>query len=324
VDAASAITSEGFATLQQTALEKQISIYPARAFYPSSLGHPCDRAIVWRFTRWERQAKHDAVLQSIFNEGRHHQPSIYQALETMGFELVRESDRPRQYKTGAGTISGRPDGKIMAFRGEKYWPPLILEAKTMSGYQWDQVKTIEDLRRASSHWTRSYFAQGQLYCFLEDTPFGVFILKSKQTGMLKCLPYELDYAFAEQLLQRVERLQPMVDQGVDPEPIPFDPSICGGCGFRAQCYPPRDFGPGLRVIEEPALLEDLEEIHRLEEAADRHGQLTKSVKERLKAMVGTQGEALIGPWSATLKQVHKASYVVKEHDETHVKLHRSE
>ena len=65
MDAAAAITKDGFALLQDTALQKQISVFPARAFYPSSLGHPCDRAIVWRFLKWNLQSKHGTVLQSI-------------------------------------------------------------------------------------------------------------------------------------------------------------------------------------------------------------------------------------------------------------------
>src|SRR4030067_2916519 len=105
----------------------------------------------------------------------------------------------------------------------------------MSGSEWDRVESVEDLRHAGSHWTRSYYAQGQLYCFLEDAPFGVFVLKSKQTGILKWIPYELDYAYAEGLLQRVERLQPLVDAGVDPDPIAYDHGVCGGGGFRWQC-----------------------------------------------------------------------------------------
>lgn len=294
MDAAAAITQAGFSVLQETALEKQISIFPARSFYPSSLGHPCERFVVWKFLKWQQQTKHGTVLQSIFNEGRHHQPSIYQALETIGFELVRESDRPRQYKVGGAIISGRPDGKITAFRGEKYRPALILEAKSMSGYQWDQVETIEDLKQAKSHWTRSYYAQGQLYCFLEDVPFGVFVLKSKQTGMLKCLPYELDFAYAEGLLKRVERLQPMIEQGVDPDPIPYDAGVCGGCGFLGLCYPARDFGAGASMLDDPALIEELEAIEQLKPSSQEYERRWKALRARFKREGVTS--AIAGPF----------------------------
>jgi hypothetical protein len=279
---------------------------------------------VWRATRSQSQELHGHVLQSIFDQGNELQPIIQRRLEALGFTVQGEGDRPRQYRIAGSVISGRPDGKLIAYKGQKYRPAPVAEFKSMSSWQFERTRTLDDLRKSPSHWTRNYYAQGMLYAYLEDLPAGVFVLMDKTIGMLRLLPFELDYAYVESLLQRVERLQPMVDQHVDPDPIPYDPSVCGGCGFKGQCYPPRDFGPGLRVIEEPTLLEDLEEIRGLEEAADRHAQLTKSVKERLKVLVGAEGEAVIGPWGATLRKVHKAAYTVPEHDETHVRFARSE
>lgn len=324
MDADQILTTDGFEEAQRAHLEQKRKIWPARAWYPSSVGHPCDRALVWRFTRWDSQTLHGHVLQSIFDQGNELQPIIQRRLEALGFTVQGEGDRPKQYRVKGALISGRPDGKLIAYRGEKYRPAPVAEFKSMSSWQFERTRTLGDLRKSSSHWTRNYFAQGQLYAYLEDVPAGVYVLMDKTLGMLRLIPFDLDYAYVEELLQRVERLQPLVEQGVDPDPIPFDPSVCGGCGFKAQCYPPRDFGPGLRVIEDGALLEDLEEIRRLEEAADQHAVLTKSVKERLKVLVGAEGEAVIGPWSATLKKVHKATYSVPEHDETHVKFARSE
>jgi hypothetical protein len=287
VDGETAVTTEGFDRVLHTVLDAEIEVFPARSFYPSSLGHPCDRNIVWRFNRWKEQDRHDPVLQSIFDQGNDYQPLIYQRLEEMGFEIVRESDRPTQYRTHGAVISGRPDGRIVSFRGYRYKPSLILEAKSMSGYQWDKTLTLEDLRHSSSHWTRSYYAQGQLYAFLENVPRGAFALYSKATGMMRLIPFELDYAFAESLLKRVEKLQPMIEQGVDPEPLPYDQSICGSCGFRRQCYPPKSFGEGASVITDPLLLEDLVERERLKDAAAEYKALDESIKDRLK-MLGTK------------------------------------
>jgi CRISPR/Cas system-associated exonuclease Cas4 (RecB family) len=308
MDADSALTSDGFELLQQTTLDARISVYPARAFWPSSLGHPCDRHIAWRFTKWEVQRRHEPMLESIFEAGRRLQPALYERLEAMGFEVIRESDRPREYRIKNARISGRPDGKIRAWRGEFYHPARILEAKTMSGYAWERVRTVDDLRNAPTHWTRSYYAQGQLYCFLEDTPYGVFVLLNKLTGWLKLIPYEMDFSFVESLLQRVARLQPMIEADVDPEPIAYDPSICGDCAFGHICYPPRDFGPGVMVLDDAVLLDELLARERLAPVRAEYEDLDKTIKAKLKH----QGvaNALVGPFRIAASERAIRGYTV--------------
>jgi hypothetical protein len=277
-----AITPEGFEAVQTEILKSEIRINPSRAWYPSSIGHPCDRFLVWRFNRHEEQQRHSPELQSIFNEGRAHQALIYERLRAMGFRIVEESDRPAQYRVGGALISGRPDGRIIEFRGQRFYPALSLEAKTMSDYQWRAINTLEDLRTSPSVWTRCYYAQGHLGAFLDNLQGGVFVLKNKQTGMLKPIAFDLDYAFAEDLLRKAERLQPAVEQGVDPDPISYDPKICGSCGFRKICYPPRDFGEGAKVITDELLIEDIGRRHELKEDHDEFDELDASIKDRLK------------------------------------------
>jgi hypothetical protein len=312
-EAERALTAEGFTELVRAQLESEIEVFPARAFYPSSIGHPCDRALVWAFTRWQTKARHDVVLQAIFDEGRLHQPSVYRRLEAMGFEVVRESDRPVQYRVGRAVISGRPDGRIVAFRGVQYRPPAVLEAKSLSGYAWDQIGTSRDLLASESPWTRSYYAQGHMYALLENTPRILFVLKNKQTGMLKALPDELDYGYAESILQRVERLQPLIEEGRDPDPIPFSLPICGGCGWRDQCYPARSFGEGASVIEDPVLLDELARREILAEGKREYDQIDRAVKDRLKRE-GIKF-ALAGDFVIEGKLLSKKAYTVPARDE---------
>ncbi len=267
-------------------------MYPARSFYPSMVGHPCDRHIAWRFNRHMEQDLHDHVLQSIFDHGQEEQPMIYRRLEEMGFEIVRESDRPIQYPVRKGSrimISGRPDGRVIGFRVdgsrvERYKPALVLEAKSLSGYQWDRITSVDDIRYAETHWTRGYYAQGQLYCFLENVPRGLFALRSKSTGMLKLIPFELDFGYAERLLQRLEGLVPAIEKRQDPEPIAFDLKICGGCGFRKRCYPPKSFGDGASVLTDTLLIEDIGRCLELTPAYRERQELWDSITDRLKVL----------------------------------------
>lgn len=294
MDAAAALTPEGFEVLQLQTLEAQAQVYPMRSWWPSALGHPCDRFLVWRHTKTKLQRKHGPVLESIFHEGRSvHQPDIYARLEALGFKLIRESDRPQQYRIGRAVLSGKADGRILAFRDERYRPSRLLECKSMSDYQWQKAKTVDDLRYAASPWTRGYYAQGVLSAFLEEVPFGVFVLKNKQTGLLKPIPYELDYAYAESLLKRIERLQPMVEQGVDPEPIDYDELCCGGCGFKSTCFPARDYGAGAKVLEDPTLIEEIEELLELKPAHQDYERRWKALKGRFADAGLTIGDAAI-------------------------------
>lgn len=323
IDAERALTRDGFDAVLRADLESEISIFPARSWYPSSVGHPCDRALVWNFTRWESKARHDTTLQAIFDHGRDHQPLIYRRLERLGFEVVRESDRPTQWQPKPGVrISGRPDGRIIAFHGAKYRPPRLLEAKSMNGYEWDSISTLDDLRHSPKHWTRAYYAQGQLYALLENLPLGVFALMSKATGMLKVIPYELDYGMAEALLQRIERLQPMIDQAIDPDPIPYDFSVCGGCGFLAQCYPPRDFGDGASVILDPEFIAQLERRETLSVASREFAELDKAVKARLKAE-GIKA-AVAGAFSIEGKAVEVREYKVPARTDIRYDIRRTQ
>lgn len=311
VDAATALTPEGFDLAQRELLESEIQIYPTRSWHPSSIGHPCDRLLVWRWTKSDKARRHSPTLQSIFNEGRDvHQPSIYRRLEKMGYEIVRESDRPVHYKLGKAVISGKPDGRILGFRGERFRPTPILEAKSLSDYAWNRLHVARDLLEAKSPWTRAYYAQGHIYALLENTPLIVFVLKNKQTGLLKVLVDELDYAYAEEMLAKVERLHPMVEAEADPPPIEFDWRVCGGCGFLNQCFPAKRFGEGASVIDDPEFVELLERREALRPHSREFDHIDDAVKARLKH----EGISLAvaGPFTIEGAERKRRAYEVKE------------
>jgi CRISPR/Cas system-associated exonuclease Cas4 (RecB family) len=321
------LTTDGFARAYEELLRRERRIWPARSWHPSGIGHPCDRYLVWRWTRHEEQQVHTTTLQAIFGEGAVHQPHVYQRLEQLGFEVVREQDRPRQWEPRPGVvISGRIDGRIIGYRGVRYDPARILEIKTASDYSWQALHTIEDVRASEHHYIRAYWAQGQLYCLLENLPQGVIVLKSKQTGLLKLLPYELDYGYSEHLVQRLERLTPMVLAKQDPPPIPYAREVCGDCGFNHICYPPRVGGEGTKVIEDAALLVELERLERLGDDAKEYQHAEKWVKDRVKGLLRDGDDALCGPWLLTVRGVTKRMSAHEAHErlERHVKFYRVE
>jgi hypothetical protein len=314
------LTPARFDALQRETLEREIRIWPARSWSPSQLGHPCDRFQVWRFTKYELHARHDHVLQSIFTQGRDHQRLIYTRLEAMGFDIVREYDRPIQYRVRNTVISGRPDGKVRGIGSDHFEEPWILELKAVSSHLWDRLETAADLARSPIHYVQGYWAQGQLYCFLENLQHGVFIFENKSTGILKALPYTLDLEVCEAILQRVERLQPLVAEGIDPPPIPWTSGICGRCPFEATCYPARDFGEGAAVLTDTGLIDALERREQLKEARDEFDALDRGVRDRLKRD-GVK-HALAGPFVIDAREREVKGYTVEPRLDTIYTIHR--
>lgn len=280
---------EAFDAALKAQLESEITVYPARAWYPSQIGHPCDRFLVWSFTRWKDKARHDWVLQSIFGEGNMHQPAVYKRLEAMGFECIREGDRPVQHKLkGGAVISGRGDGAFRGYKGVRFEQPIGLEIKSMADHIWKRIDTLDDILNYSEHYIRGYYTQANTVAFLEERPATSLVLKSKSTGLLKIITWELDFENAEATLQRIEKLQPMVEGNVDPPPIMFG-KPCERCAFRLQCYPPRSMGEGVDIIEDTDLADDIEAREQLRASKSSYDALDKSIKKKLKALGVAQG-----------------------------------
>lgn len=276
------LTPDLFDAALKESFEKEIKVYPARSNWPSTAGHPCDRYLVWRRTRWQEQAVHDAGLQSIFDEGREHQQKIIDRLTKMGFE-VTETDRPFEFEG----YSGKIDGKIKSFKGERYDKPIPIEIKTCSPWVFARLKTEQDIITAKEHYIRGYQHQMTLYLLMNDAEEGAYIFKNKLTGWLKFIPAKIDWALADSLVKRSKAIDAMTANKLDPPAITYDDGICGRCGFLSLCYPPRDFGEGAELIVDQDFLD----------ALSRHQELKpiKSEFEALDDMIGkrVKGHALI-------------------------------
>lgn len=316
------LTPDGFNDAYRNLLRSEEKSWPSRSWGPSRLGHPCDRYLVWCWTRWQEKAPFDPVKLAIFREGNIHQPDVYTRLEAMGFKIQRENEKAVQWTPRPGVlISGKIDGKALAYKGVRYDPSIIVEIKTTQGHTFDALNTVEDVRRHHAFYVRGYYDQMQLYLLLEERPRGLLVWKNKQTGMLKVLPpVEIDFQRGEELIQKAERLTPMVRAKVDPPPISWDPMVCGGCEFEHLCYPPKDAGQGAVLIDDEKLAEDLEQIAALASAAAEHDDLLKSAKARLKRMIGCPGTGMVGRWQIDVKEVSKREYMVPARVEQHVKI----
>lgn len=271
------LTQEAFDAALKESFEKEIKVYPARSNWPSNAGHPCDRFLVWRRTRWQEQATHDAGLQSIFDEGREHQQKVIDRLVKMGFEIT-ETDRPFEY---AG-FSGRIDGKIKSYGSERFEKPLPIEIKTCSPYVFDALTTEEDIVKSRHHYIRGYQHQMTLYLLMDNAEEGAYIFKNKLSGWLKLIPSKLNWTLADGLMKRFKEIDTLVADKSDPPPITYDDGICGRCGFLALCYPPRDYGEGAEIVVDQGFLDMLARHQELKAAQSEYSALDEAITKRVK------------------------------------------
>lgn len=303
------LTPAGFNAAYEATVSKKIKVWPARSWSPTLLSNPCDLHVVRRFNRWEEQMPHDAHLQALFGEGHIHQPAVYDQLEAMGFTLIRESDRPTQWKPRPGvTISGYIDGRLTGYRGQKFQPTVLVEIKALSGWSWDKLNTVQDFLDNDAHYIRGYVQQMDMYLLLEELPLGIFVLKNKANAWLKIIPVPMDLSRAEVTLKRIERLAPYVASGREPEGILYDARICGGCGFKYLCWPPREEA-GVDVVMDADLVLAIKEKDALSESHSEYEAADRRLKKAMEPLLVKDGDSVLidggeaGRYLATLKVI---------------------
>jgi hypothetical protein len=176
----------------------------------------------------------------------------------------------------------------------------------MSPHIWDRVQTLEDLEHARQPWLRKYVAQLQVYLLLAGEERGLFVLLNKSSGALRVLEMPLDYAYAEGLLRKAERVRDAVRSGVAPERVIAD--HCERCPFAHVCLPDRKAGEGVGVIDSAELVALLDRRAALAEAAAEFKEADEAVKDMLPAKAG---ELVAGDWIIKTSERVRQPYTVK-------------
>lgn len=269
---------------------------PCHTNRASELGHPCERFLVFRRTRWQDAILHDVSLQFLFDEGSLHEQAVLRELNEAGVPIIEQQ---RDYEDKATLITGHVDGKIPV-EGAAY----PLEIKSMSPYIWQRIETVDDLMTGPVH-LRKYPAQLQLYMLLSNSEKGVLLLKNKATGQVKELWMDLDLDFAESLLKKAERINAHVAAGTVPAPIEYDEAICGRCAFQHVCLPDvkRD---AMDLLTDPDIEAKLTRRAELEPLKKEFESLDKEIKGKTKDVE----KAIIGDFLITGKKRTRTGYTV--------------
>lgn len=290
-------------------LEKQIKVYPCNNLRASNLGHPCERYLYLLLRHWDEQKPHDVGLQSIFNLGNSIEEYTIKNIKEAGFEVITPT--VRSWKIEKPLITGREDIRIKDENGEL----LPVEIKGISPFEFDKLNTVEDFIKSKRPYIRGYPAQLQTYMYYFAKEKGFFALTNKLTGETKFIEMPFDYEYAENLLQKAERIYAALDSDTPPEACE-DISVCESCSLAHIC------GECRRVPADIDLDEELDAL------IDRKNELAAAKKEyeqidkEIKARVGERDKVITGQYLITRSSFVKKAFTVPESVQYRVTIKR--
>jgi CRISPR/Cas system-associated exonuclease Cas4 (RecB family) len=214
--------------------------------YASDLHHPCRRYLTYAWLNWQDRKSFTVETEYRLKEGREQEWRIKRELGNVGFEIFESG---KSFKWPKYKIKGKIDG-VWRVEGTNY----PVEVKSISPYYWDSTRTVEDIKKHSKFWIRKITSQLNIYMLMMGIPGGFLALVTFGKRP-RILPMLIDYELGEQDIQTAEAVNAHVAVRTYPDPIPFDPSVCGLCDFDHLCQPVKHtpFTSGVGPAEETDL-----------------------------------------------------------------------
>lgn len=253
--------------------EKKIKAFPQNNLRASSIGHPCDRYHYHSIHDWKEKALHDAVTQSIFDEGNLHEEDAILELKSMGFQIVEQQ---RSFQMDKPLITGHIDG-ILRWQDQDF----CFDVKSTSPYVFEKMNSAEDMLFSKRFYHRMYPAQLQIYLLMGGHEVGLFIFKNKLTGELKPIWMQIDYDYSEQILKRAERVYKALREEKPPERV-NDFDVCKQCPFKHICLPDMKSGLGVQAIDDMELAAMLDRRDSLESLSKDFKEIDEEIKDLVK------------------------------------------
>lgn len=236
----------------------------------SGIDDPCNRRLFYYLTCGEMAPEMPIDRIAIFEEGKEQEPAVRRFLSELGFEIQKVGMTQTWDKYN---ISGQVDGTLK-FNGE----PYLVEIKTVSEYAWDDLKTADDM--IGHKWYQKWYGQMQIYLLLFEFKKGIFILKRKQAKEIRVLEVELDYVYAEKLLQKAEIVNKAVKENIPPDFLKNKPLECKRCPFYGiVCQPEMEYKDGILSVDDEEMATKLNKREELSSAKKEYEAIDKEIKE---------------------------------------------
>lgn len=277
-------------------LKSTSKVYPQHTNRASELGHPCLRYLTYLRVAYEHREAPDPRLMLIFRDGNTHERAVLQLLTDAGIEIV-EQQKPFAWKQYQ--ITGHIDGKVM-WETDEGIVLIPLEVKSCHPFFFNGIHSAHDLRTGSM-FNQKWGGQMQLYMLMDEIDRLLLVLKNKANGQLRFVEIELDYEWAEELIQKAEVVNKAVDDvdhllggrkfeqldaksqdAVLPDRIPPDEQVCGRCPFIHLCLGKREWTPKLLIMDDPDLEKMLLERADLDAQRKRYAEVDATAKQVLK------------------------------------------
>lgn len=260
----------------------------------SSIGFECDRKHYYDLT--ERRKEVSPQLQSIFEEGKHHEKHVERQLMEMGYEL---NDRQKEHRLENPLITAHIEGEIR--KGDGPWYPY--DIKSMASWIFDKCNSAEDFLYAKTPYLRGYVAQLLTYMLAVNPAkeFGCLILKNKQTGWIKAVwfSFEEHISILDEAIKRAERVYAARESKQPPQRTE-DRSLCSRCDWADVCLPDLLANGGVDFLQNSDLEEKLKRRDELKSLAKEYEELDGEIKETVKAT--GPGEKVVGQYLLNVKE----------------------
>lgn len=285
----------------------RIKVYPHASNRASEVGHECERFLVLSRTSWQEKKPINPTLQRIFDLGNLIEYGVLKDLADAGITFIEQQ---RSFQDKGLQLTGHIDGKVMVENAT-----FPAEVKGLAHNTWQTfpdfaVWTPEsqgwrDMINHNRPWIRKYPGQLTMYMYLDNKEYGVFLLFSKQTFEPKCIWIELDYEYAESLVQKLERVNAHIEADTLPEQI-NDAEMCIDCDFFHICLP-EIRRTALDFSDDPELEQMIARWQELAPMKSEYEAIDKKLKKRLEGCE----KAVIGDYLITGKLVERKGYAVE-------------
>jgi len=269
----------------ETFAMSQAETWPVRTNRASQIDDPCLRRLVYYRLDWEKQGSIPASLQQIFMTGNVLEPVIERIISQVGqasdppWRIISAQTTLKDKLLGKYEISGHIDGLLQVFVENAWFTIAVVDIKTCNPNIWGRINSYDDLIKYP--WTKKYRGQLFIYALGEEQEKCCILLVNKSNlYQIKPIWFDLDYAYAEDLLQKAQVVNRFTKQGKYPPKL-NQPEECGRCPFAHLCNPELAATGNLQLKADQELEEMLYRREELSEAHSEYAAVERQMKKRL-------------------------------------------
>lgn len=266
--------------------------HPCHTNRASDLGHPCLRFLFYVRTSWDKRQRPTLDALYRMNEGVEQERILIRQLMEAGYDITCQQQTLfwKEYN-----ITGHFEGNI----SRNGSIPALIEIKSMSTMTYDKLNEPKDF--LNQFWHEKWYAQIQIYLILREEERGYFFLKNRDNGKIKVIPIELDYDYAEKLIQKAVLINDHVECDEPPGRLQNEMKICQMCDFLSICCPPLERQVKTVVMDEG----ELAGMCALKLHLDPLVSNCKKLNDEIRDISFGHEEILAGPYRITGKQLKK-------------------